>query len=82
MQNLSITLRNLQPAAEGAAPHLVDLVEKSSQTLWQQMKDILWKELEVVLEKINWPNKDASLLDDRLREWGDAVGKLLELQEP
>jgi hypothetical protein len=82
MQNLSIALRHLQPAAEGAAPHLVDHVEKSSQALWQQMKDILGKELEVVLEKINWPSKDASLLGDRLREWEDAVGKLLELQEP
>jgi hypothetical protein len=39
LQSLSTAVKAAQPAAEGAAPHLVDYVEKSATVLWKQMKD-------------------------------------------
>ncbi|KAI9759858.1 MAG: hypothetical protein M4579_002065 [Chaenotheca gracillima] len=82
LQQISSSLKVLQPAAEGAAPHLIDHVEKVTGALWKDMKLIHSTELEQVLEKIRWPSKDAKLLGATLQAWRDAVEKLLRMQDP
>lgn len=82
LQHISKALKTLQPAAEGAAPHLVDHVEKASGTLWKQMKDTLSAEFEQTLTRMKWPSKEANFQDGLLEEWEAGVEKLLLLQEP
>jgi RAD50-interacting protein 1 len=80
LQNFSQTLKSLQPAAEGAAPHLVDHVEKVSTAVHKQMKDALENEFEALLDKIKWPSKEVRISGALQNEWKEGVGKLLELQ--
>ncbi|KAI4222545.1 MAG: hypothetical protein L6R36_006066 [Xanthoria steineri] len=82
LQKLAIALKEAQPAAEDAAPHLVDHVEKTAQHLWKQMKDAFASEFEKVLTRMKWPSKDVSLAGSLEQEWTEGVEKLLELQEP
>ncbi|KAI9772774.1 MAG: hypothetical protein M1839_002319 [Geoglossum umbratile] len=81
LQNLSRSLQSLQPAAEGAAPHLVDHVEKVSVALHRQMKEVLENEFEALLDRISWPSKEAKIGGADQNEWKEGVGKLLELQK-
>ncbi|KAH0566371.1 hypothetical protein GP486_000229 [Trichoglossum hirsutum] len=81
LQNLTRALQSLQPAAEGAAPHLVDYVEKVSVALHKQMKEVLENEFEELLNKIKWPSKGVALSGAYQNEWKEGVGKLLELQK-
>ena len=82
LQELTFALKQAQPAAEDAAPHLVDHVELTTKSLWKQMKDAFIAKFEVTLKKIHWPSKD-SIVDGRLKEeWTQGVGQLLELQGP
>ncbi|KAI4111393.1 MAG: hypothetical protein LQ339_000592 [Xanthoria mediterranea] len=82
LQKLAIALKEAQPAAEDAAPHLVDHVEKTAQHLWKQMKDAFASDFEKVLTRMKWPSKDVSLAGSWEQEWTEGVEKLLELQEP
>lgn len=82
LQNLAFALKEAQPAAEDAAPHLIDHVEKSVRTLWKQMKDAFAQDFEQTLSQMKWPNKDVAIAAEVEREWIDGVVKLLELQEP
>ena len=82
LQNLHNALRKAQPAAEDAAPHLVDHVENTVRTLWKQMKDAFGKDFEKTLKRMKWPDKDIALAGPLEQEWADGVNKLLELQEP
>ena len=82
LQNLVNALRAAQPAAEDAAPHLIDHVDQTAQILWKQMKDAFASDFEVTLKKIQWPGKDVTLQGSRETEWADGVKRLLELQEP
>lgn len=75
-------LKDAQPAAEGAAPHLVDHVEKTAATLWKQMKDVHAMEFEETLKKMKWPGKDVTMSGGLEQEWAAGAGKLLDLQEP
>ena len=68
-------------AAEGAAPHLLNHVEKTAKVVWDQMKDILVAEFEVVLKQIKWPGKDAKPGPFE-NSWRDSIQKLLEFQRP
>lgn len=82
LQNLVAALKEAQPAAEDAAPHLVDYVDLSTQTLWKQMKEAFARDFQETLTKMKWPGKDV-VLSGRLEiEWTEGVEKLLELQEP
>lgn len=81
LQNLVNALRAAQPAAEDAAPHLIDHVDQTAQILWKQMKDAFASDFEVTLKKIQWPGKDVTLQGSRETEWADGVKRLLELQE-
>lgn len=82
LQSLSTAVKAAQPAAEGAAPHLVDYVEKSATVLWKQMKDAFGGEFEETLVKMNWPGKDVTIAGYLEQEWTAGVEKLLGMQEP
>ena len=82
LQNLVTFLTEAQPAAEGAAPHLVDHVETAAATLWEQMKSAFSGEFEGTLTKMKWPSKDVNLAGRLKEEWTAGVEKLLDLQEP
>ncbi|KAL9103945.1 MAG: hypothetical protein Q9163_001051 [Psora crenata] len=82
LQSLATALEEAQPAAEDAAPHLIDHVDHTCQILWRQMKDAFATDFEETLKKIKWPGKDVTLGDLLEQEWADGVRKLLELQEP
>ncbi|KAL8674747.1 MAG: hypothetical protein Q9168_000831 [Polycauliona sp. 1 TL-2023] len=82
LQKLAIALKDAQPAAEDAAPHLVDHVEKTASHLWNQMKDAFASDFEKVLTRMKWPGKDVSLAGSLEQEWTEGVERLLELQEP
>ena len=82
LQNLANALKEAQPAAEDAAPHLIDHVDRTARTLWTQMKDTFAGDFEVTLKQMQWPNKDL-ILDGKLEQvWISGVKKLLDLQEP
>lgn len=82
LQNLVTALKEAQPAAEDAAPHLVDYVDLSAQTLWKQMKEAFARGFQETLTKMKWPGKDVVLSGRIEIEWTEGVEKLLELQEP
>ena len=81
LQELGNKLREAQPAAEDAAPHLIHHVEIAAQRLWLRLKEEFSKDLEGTLKKMNWPTN--GLLDGQVREeWEKNVKRLLELQDP
>ncbi|KAL8781162.1 MAG: hypothetical protein Q9213_006130 [Squamulea squamosa] len=82
LQKLAIALKEAQPAAEDAAPHLVDHVEKTAQHLWKQIKDTFAGEFEKILTRMKWPGKDVTLAGSLEHDWTGGVEKLLELQSP
>ena len=82
LQILVNALKEAQPAAEDAAPHLVDHVDRTARTLWKQMTDAFGKDFEVTLKKMQWPGKDVTLEGRLEQEWSDGVKKLLDLQAP
>ncbi|KAI4260005.1 MAG: hypothetical protein LQ352_000501 [Teloschistes flavicans] len=82
LQKLAIALKEAQPAAEDAAPHLVDHVDQTAQGLWKQMKDAFGGDFEKTLTKMKWPGKDITLAGALEEEWIEGVKRLLELQEP
>lgn len=82
LQELAFALKQAQPAAEDAAPHLVDHIEHTANSLWKQMKDTFASKFEVTLHKIHWPSKDIALEGPLAQEWAEGVERLLDLQEP
>ena len=82
LRELTFSLKQAQPAAEDAAPHLVDHVEATTRSLWEQMKTAFATRFEATLKRINWPNKDAILEGALEQEWAEGVERLLELQAP
>lgn len=82
LQKLAVELREAQPAAEDAAPHLIDHVDNTARTLWKQMKEAFASEFEETLKKMKWPGKDVTLSGSLEQEWISGVKKLLDLQEP
>jgi hypothetical protein len=80
LKQLSMHLRELQDAADGAAVHLVAYVARNTEALWDEMKATMSKELEAVLAKRNWPRIDVESEIDE--EWRQCVEKLLDLQIP
>jgi hypothetical protein len=82
LQDLVAALKEAQPAAEDAAPHLVDYVDETARTLWKQMKHNFAREFEETLKKMKWPGKDVVLTGKLEVEWKAGLEKLLDLQEP
>ena len=82
LQKISNNLKAARPAAEDAAPHLVDHVDDVTKALWSQMKASFANDFEKVLKKIHWPGKDIVLRDQGLIDWEEGVRRLLDLQSP
>lgn len=75
-------LKDAQPAAEGAAPHLVDYTDKLASALRQQMKKFFGDRLQNTLQDLKWPTRELNLSDQLLARWRQDVELLLDLQTP
>lgn len=82
LQGLAAALEKAQPAAEDAAPHLIDHVNQAAQSLWKQMKDNFASDFEKTLKEMSWPGENLNLTEALEHEWQTGVKKLLDLQEP
>lgn len=82
LRNISLSLKTAQTPAEGAAPHLVDYVEKLATSVKKQLQDRFSSRLQDALDKLKWPNRDLVLNDGFIEEWVKSVELLLDLQEP
>jgi len=82
LKNIVSSLKAAQPAAEGAAPHLVDYVEKLVTGLGEHMKQDFTSRLQKNLEQMKWPSKDLQLSEDLLAQWRSNLELLLGLQTP
>ncbi|KAK2739484.1 hypothetical protein FQN55_009449 [Onygenales sp. PD_40] len=82
LRSISSGLKHAQPAAEGAAPHLIDYAMNIANNIREQMIKAFEDNLEQVLKKMKWPSKELDFSDKLINEWTDAVELLLELQEP
>lgn len=78
LKHLSVSLRSLQGPAEEAGVHIVKYIEERTEMLWEEMKNIMSDEFQVVLKKNNWPSLTGTLD----QEWSDSFEKLLDLQTP
>lgn len=82
LRSIVLSLKDAQPAAEGAAPHLVDYTEKLASALREQMKNEFNGRIQKRLEQMKWPSKDLHLPDDLISQWRDDAELLLDLQTP
>ena len=82
LQGLAQGLEEAQPAAEGAAPHLLDQLSNSSKSLFEHIKNDLETKLRNTLDGIKWPKDSVQLLGKPLEDWSQYTSLLLELQEP
>ncbi|KAF9891117.1 hypothetical protein FE257_005053 [Aspergillus nanangensis] len=82
LRNIAESLKDVQPAAEGAAPHLVDYVAKLASALREHMKADFTKRLQGTLEEMKWPSKELHFPNDLKAQWTDNVELLLDLQTP
>ncbi|KAL7938803.1 TIP-1 family domain-containing protein [Trichoderma chlorosporum] len=77
LKELVIRLRSLSGNDE---LHLVDHIERMTENLWNEMKQIMSAELEAVLNRKHWPKVDTQSEMDE--EWVACIEKLLDLQMP
>lgn len=82
LENIVVALKDAQPAAEDAAPHLVDHVDGMARNIWSEMKAAFTSEFEDTLNRMGWPSKNAVLDGLNEHEWTASVAKLLDLQDP
>lgn len=83
LKTLDSSLAPLHEAAEGAAPHLIDHISRTTQHVRGQLRDAFSKELDAVLKKIEWPKRpETTFLGSLQEQWAAAAGKLLDLQKP
>jgi hypothetical protein len=81
LQQLVVSLRPLQEAAEGAAPHLLDHIAVSVQQLRQTIQKSFSEDLEKTLKKMNWPKPTNTVPLALQKEWITNIGRLLDLQK-
>ncbi|KAF2814249.1 RINT-1 family protein-like protein [Mytilinidion resinicola] len=82
LQSLVTRLVPLHEAAEGATPHLLDHVVKTSQSLRKQIKDAFAADMEAILKEIKWPTPKAVIPATLQSRWDACIAKLLDLQMP
>ncbi|KAL3493798.1 TIP-1 family-domain-containing protein [Aspergillus germanicus] len=75
-------LKEAQPAAEGASPHLVDYVGQLASKLRMELKGEFTRRLRSTIEQMKWPSKDLNLSDGLRLQWEEHVELLLDLQIP
>ena len=81
LQHLVTSLRPLQEAAEGAAPHLLDYIAQQVQTLRKTIQTSFSTDLEKTLKKINWPKHLDTVPMALQQEFASNVNRLLDLQQ-
>jgi hypothetical protein len=77
-----LSLKEAQPAAEGAAPHLINYTEKLASALRQQLKKFFGDRLQKTLEALKWPTRELNITEKLLAQWRDGVELLIDLQMP
>ena len=82
LQNLVSAVEAAQPAAEGAAPHLVDQLSETSRKAQETVRQNLNTALKSSLDGMKWPGKDLKLTGRPLESWSRYTELLLRLQEP
>ncbi|KAJ5235570.1 uncharacterized protein N7469_004738 [Penicillium citrinum] len=82
LRSLVSSVKEAQPAAEGAAPHLVDYTEKLASALRQQLKKYFETQLQKTLESMKWPTRDLNITDALLDQWRQEAELLIDLQTP
>ncbi|KAF7596417.1 hypothetical protein BBP40_001724 [Aspergillus hancockii] len=82
LRSIVQSLKEAQPAAEGAAPHVVDYVGKLASALSEHMKTDFTKRLQGTLQQMKWPSKDLYFPDDLRAQWREHVELLIDLQTP
>ncbi|KAJ5561803.1 hypothetical protein N7535_003735 [Penicillium sp. DV-2018c] len=82
LQTIVGRLNDAQPAAEGAAPHLVDYTDRLASALKQQMKKDFGGGLQKTLEEMKWPTRQLNITDNLLARWRQDVELLIDLQLP
>lgn len=82
LRSLVTAVKAAQPAAEGAAPHLVDHIEQKAHTLFNLLKKAFEADLNETLDEMRWPSKELNLAGGLIAKWNDQVEALLDLQDP
>jgi RAD50-interacting protein 1 len=82
LRSLSKASQSAQPAAEGAAPHLIDHLEERTLKVYTLLKDAASTELNNTLDQMGWPKKELRVNDQLATNWTEQVNTLLDLQEP
>lgn len=81
LRHLVTSLRPLQDAAEGAAPHLLDYIARQAEDLRQTIQNSFAADLEGTLKKMNWPKPTDTVPLALEKEWSANVVRLLKLQQ-
>ncbi|CAK3972207.1 rint-1 family [Lecanosticta acicola] len=81
LQHLVASLKPLQDAAEGAAPHLLDHIVANVQELRRNIQTAFAENLEKTLRKMNWPKSRDKIPLSFEKEWTTNFGRLLDLQK-
>ncbi|KAJ5104103.1 hypothetical protein N7532_004632 [Penicillium argentinense] len=82
LRSIVLSLKEAQPAAEGAAPHLIAYTEKLALALRQQLKKFFGDRLQKTLESMKWPTRELNITETLLGEWRRDVELLIDLQAP
>lgn len=82
LRRIVISLKEAQPRAEGAAPHLMDYTEKLASALRQQLKKFFGDRLEKTLQALKWPTRELNITDSLMAQWRQDVELLIDLQTP
>lgn len=82
LREIVLSLKEAQPAAEGAAPHLIDYTEKLASALRQQLKKFFGGRLQKTLDSMKWPTRDLHITDQLLSQWRQDAELLIDLQTP
>jgi hypothetical protein len=77
-----LSLKEAQPAAEGAAPHLINYTEKLASALRQQLRKFFGDRLQKTMEALKWPTRELNITDTLLAQWTQDVELLIDLQMP
>ncbi|KAJ5721722.1 uncharacterized protein N7483_009656 [Penicillium malachiteum] len=82
LRSIVESLKEAQPAAEGAAPHLIDYTEKLASALREQLKKFFGDRLQKTLSSLKWPTRELNITEKILNQWKGDVELLIDLQTP
>ncbi|KAM3417721.1 hypothetical protein BST61_g5955 [Cercospora zeina] len=82
LQQLAAGLEPLHDATEGAAPHLLDHVQRVVKDLRATVRAAIAANVEKTLQKMKWPKTKGHVPLALEQEWQTNVGRLLDLQKP